>query len=274
MMTENLAVWEGALALEILAAMLFGALIGLDRRILGRGGGLAENIGAALIGLALGYVYLMAAGDSEGFGLSWLEPVAAIGLFGLGFVGEGARESADPERALDDGDGAVAHLLQAFGLGVACSLGAWTYALVFVILMVVAYVWRTSLYGDVVAQEKAEQAAATFKAPRPRLVEAPVVASLAAVQEIGPKKVELEWFGSSPPPHFAEALLRAAREPDFMPARGTNSRGLPRTKVAHNAARPLDARSAANPQPIVRGRETAEPQKSRIEERGQGPLRS
>ena len=265
-------------ALNLIAAVLLGALVGLDRRIAGKDGPLPLNVMTALFGFAAGS--FLAGADMGGLVLdsSWGEALAAISLFAFGVGARGDRGKPDESVISIDSLGAEAvwrpvsdlrrdeessemdafHLVQALALGVACSFAAWTYVFCFILLMVVGHVWRTALTG---APRVALQ-------QRPRSQESQQALARSARVSL------VDWFDGQPPPAFVAALTEASREPEtIQPRAATTPPEHRQTAAGHSAPKPLDARSAANTRPIRRGGGTVVQYRSRTEARGPGPGR-
>ena len=73
------------MALNMLAAVLFGALVGLDRRLSGHQRALTFAIAAALAGLAFGRLWAAFAPADWYVNSIWVEISAACCVFALGF---------------------------------------------------------------------------------------------------------------------------------------------------------------------------------------------
>lgn len=240
------------MAVKIIAAILFGALVGLDRHIAGKPVALAQNILVSLFGLFVGDVWLALYSRSGG-GLEVVgEVLAGFGLFALIFRELIDAQATDAVEDKPEWEVAVARVLNpapAFALGVACAFSAWTSALVFLTLKVAVHAWRMARTPGS-SKENAEAP------PRPG-ARADTAATRRASNGAG-----VEWLGGDPPPTFAEALRAAEAEPIRRTARRFPEHR--QTAAAHNAAGFLDARSAATPRPIGHGSEKAEQHKIQI----------
>jgi hypothetical protein len=280
-------------ALNLIAAVLLGALVGLDRRIAGKDGPLPLNVMTSLFGFAAGS--FLAGADLGGlsFDSSWGEALAAISLFALGIGARGDRSKPDepvisiepsggeaiwrpaPDRRGDEDSSEMDafHLVQALALGVACSFAAWTYVFCFILLMVVGYVWRTALTGaPSVALQQKPQPLRRSEPALPKILSQDLVAQQALARSARVSLVE--WFDGQPPPSFVAALTEASREQETIPPRAATTPPEHRqTEAVHIAPKPLDARSAANTRPIRRGGGTVVQYKSRTEARGPAPGR-
>lgn len=281
------------MALNLIAAVLLGALVGLDRRIAGKDGPLPLNVMTSLFGFAAGSFLVGADLGGLDFDSSWGEALAAISLFALGIGARGDRGKqdepvisieasggeavwrpvSDQRRDDDSSEMDAFHLVQALALGVACSFAAWTYVFCFILLMVVGYVWRTALTGapNVALQQRPQ----TLRRSEPTFPDI-LSQDLVTQQDLARSaRVSLvDWFDGQPPPAFVAALTEASREPETNQPRAATT--LPehrQTAAVHSAPKPLDARSAANTRPIRRGGGIVVQYKSRTEARGPGPGR-
>jgi hypothetical protein len=225
-----------AVALNMLAAVLFGALVGLDRRLSGHQRALTFAIAFALAGLALGRLWAAFAPADWSVDSIWVEISGACCVFALGF-GVDDRvpwEDLESSGSLDEDDSRDLYrlrLFQAAAFGFANSVNAWAYALAFLMFMAAGHLleWALTralkLGGDekphVTGQEIAGASAATTA----------------------------EWLDDAP--HSFIAALNAVYRDELAPRPGSSSPAPRQIRVVHNSAKPLDARSAANTRSIA-----------------------
>ncbi len=241
------------MAFKIIAAVVFGALIGLDRHIAGKPVAPMQNILVSLFGLFVGGVW-RAFYSHSGSGIEFAgEVLAGFGLFALVFRELIDAQATDATTEKPEWEFAVVRFLDpapAFALGVACAFSAWTSALVFLALKVAVHAWRMA--RPAIFSWRNSHAAP----PRPG-ASADATNSRRALNAAG-----VEWLAGDPPPAFAEVLRSAEAEPIRRTAK--NFPEHRQTTAAHNAAGFLDARSAATPRPIGRGNERVEQYKIQI----------
>ncbi len=248
------------MAFKIIAAIVFGILIGLDRHIAGKPMALAKNIGISLFGLFFGAVCLgfdlQAAGEMAFAG----EGLAGFGLFALIYheLGDSAQDDLSAEAPLWRAAARLLDPAPAFALGLACALSAWTVALAGLAVKVVFNSWR--LARSHLASPRRDLDL-DFDPSGPG-----AECDLAAFCDpaLSSSGAGVEWLAGQPPASFAATL---AAEP--IAAHARMSREHRQTEAAHNGARTLDARSAATPRPIDFGCEIAERCKNRIGARDQ-----
>ncbi len=129
------------MALSIFAAVLFGALVGLDRRLAGHKAASAFTIAAGLSGWAVGLAWTAYAPPDWSFDSIWVELSAACCVFALGFGGEdGADFDADESR-----DALLLRLFQSGAFGIASAVGAFGYSLAFLSFMVAGHLLEWAL---------------------------------------------------------------------------------------------------------------------------------
>jgi hypothetical protein len=230
-----------AVALNMLAAVLFGALVGLDRRFSGHQRALTFAIAAALAGLAFGRLWAAFAPADWYVDSIWVEISAACCIFALGF-GVDDRvpwENADSlaAGALDEDDSRDLYrlrLFQAAAFGFANSINAWVYALSFLMFMAAAHLleWALTRALELGGDEK------TLPSRRDQ-------PEMAAARAAAPP----EWLEDAPRSFIA--ALNAAYRDELAPAQGSSSPAPRQIRVVRNSAKPLDARSAANTRSIA-----------------------
>jgi hypothetical protein len=229
-----------AVALNMLAAVLFGALVGLDRRLSGRQRALTFAIAAALAGLAFGRFWASFAPADWYVDSIWVEISAACCVFALGFGVDDRAPWEDLESAggaLDEDDSRDLYrlrLFQAAAFGFANSVNAWAYALAFLVFMAAGHLleWALSRALKLDGDEKV--------LPSRRDQQEIAGASAAATAE---------WIEDAPRSFIA--ALNAAYRDELAPRPGSSSQAPRQIRVVHNSAKPLDARSAANTRSIA-----------------------
>jgi hypothetical protein len=244
------------LAFKIIAAIVFGMLIGLDRHIADRPMALAKNIAISGFGLYFGSVcqgFVMSAGGEMAFAG---EGLAGFGLFALIYheLGDGARDAA-PDMPLWRAMARLNDTAPAFALGIASAFSAWTIALAFLSAKVAFNCWRLA---------RGPQLSGRRRAPVPP---GPGVDGdfESFIEPNPPRGGGVEWLAGRPPASFAAALRGAVG--DAIPAYARMFPEHRQKEAAHSAARMLDARSAATSRPIEPGGEKAEHSRSRTKAR-------
>ena len=239
------------MAYQIIAAVVFGLLVGLDRHIANKPMALARHIVIALFGLFFGAVcqaIVLGAGGELAFAG---EGLAGFGLFVL-VVREfdGDEEDQFKARPLQRIATRLLDLAPALALGLASAYSAWTVALAFLAAKVAFNGWRLArgpqLSGRRALDPGGETRADDFFGP-------------------APSGGGVEWLGGEPPASFAAALRGAAAGSN--PAYARMFPEHRQTEAAHSVARMRDARSAATPRPIDLGGEKAEHNRNRTKAR-------
>lgn len=237
------------MALNLLVALLFGLLIGLDCRIVGRRGDLVFNIGAALGGFTLGFIWSHLPTRDWSFDSAWVEISAACCAFALNFAVPG--EEPEPGEAADD-DSAdhvyFSRLSQSAALGLASFFCAWIFMVAFLALMTAGYVWRAAFPRRALAGDEDSSLAASTAAPG---------------------RARVEWRAGEPPRSFIAALNADYVRESALRA-GSTSPESRQIRAVRNAAKPLDARSAANTRSTARANGTRGQRKIPIEARDPG----
>jgi len=242
-------------ALTLFAAVLFGMLAGLDARFEGRRLAPAFCIAAAAAGWLTGLLWSAFAPEDWSFSSPWVELSAACCVFALAFGGD---ERADFDNfSAQEGrrDAYWLRSFQALAFGIAIAVGAWAYCLAFLAFMLAGHAleaWLTCLLridgaGEAAAPQSARVPAGQADAGAP------------------------EWLETAPRSFIA--ALNAAYRHELAETPGSSFRAPRHIRVAHNAAKPLDARSAASTRSIARGNGTAGPRKIPTEARDRAPGR-
>jgi len=252
-------------ALTVLAAVLFGALIALDPRFGGRRAALVFIIAAALSGWIAGRIWMAFAPEDWLFDSVWVELSAACCVFALRFGGEDGgpwSATARSDEPAPDADALyeayALRLFQAVAFGAASAVNAWAFLLAFLALMVAGRAieaWLVRLLR--VEGQRARASEAALAANRPDWA-----------QNETDRAGAPSWLETAPRSFIA--ALNAASEaaaPDQASAPGSSSPAPRQIRVVHNAAKPLDARSAASTRPIARANGTAGPHKIPTEAR-------
>ena len=130
-----------AVALSIFAAVLFGALVGLDRRLAGHKAASAFTIAVGLSGWVIGLAWTAYAPPDWSLDSIWVELSAACCVFALGFGGEDSADfDADEAR-----DALLLRLFQSGAFGIASAVGAFGYSLAFLSFMAAGHLLEWAL---------------------------------------------------------------------------------------------------------------------------------
>lgn len=124
-MTPTVDVDATAIALRLGAALLAGAIIGIDREFRNKPAGLRTH---ALVSLGAAVVVLATIGASQGNADAMSRAVQGI-ITGIGFLGAGVIMQHEAERRIE-GLTTAASIWIAAGLGIACGAGLVELALI------------------------------------------------------------------------------------------------------------------------------------------------
>lgn len=250
-----------AVALSIFAAVLFGALAGLDRRLAGHKAASAFTIAVGLSGWVIGLLWTAYAPPDWSFDSIWVELSAACCVFALGFGGEDGADS-DPDETRD---ALFLRLFQSAAFGIASAVGAFGYSLAFLSFMVAGHLLEWALTRLLRLDSRSGNGRAHSAHEHSAQQHSVYVHS---ARDIGAAR---NWLDDAPPTFIA--ALNAAFADEAAPRTGSSSPEHRQIKVVHNSAKPSDARYAANTQSIARGHGTVAQRKIPTEARDPAPGR-
>jgi hypothetical protein len=219
-----------AVALKLLAAVLFGVLVGLDRSSGARKRALLLSLAAALSGFLLGLAWVGFAPEDWALNSIWVELSAACCVYALGFGG-------DEPSLWDEEDRRAAFALglaQSVAFAFANAVGAWAYALGYLLLVAGGHLLDYWISCALEPDESLE----------------PRSAGAATLFDRVAKPARPDWLDEAPRSFIA--ALNAACRAEPAPIPDSSSPAHRQIRVVHNVAKPLDARSAANTRPIGR----------------------
>jgi len=241
------------MALNLLAALLCGALTGAERPQMARCGILAFKVAAALIGFFLGLAWSRLVPHNWSPDSVWVEISAAFcaSAMGLGLDGQSPSDESEggkKARAPDENKPRLLFplALQAGALGLASYFGAWTYVLVFASLTATGEIWRTAVDGAW-SEDETESSSG------------PPTAAQSGGDPFDHLAVER-------PKNFI-AALNAAYQRELLPQPDSRFPEPRQIRVVHSVARPPDARSAASTRSVARASGTAAQRKIQTEAR-------